>query len=303
MSRLSSFSKYLRIVCSSSLRLPSALMKPVVAAHHAGEHVEHSVHEVFAHLGGGAEVEHHDARLSLGPALHEEVPRVRVGVEEHVEEQLLVENLHQLRGDVVRIEPHLLELFGPRDLHALHERHREDPARAELVIDLGEQRVRIVGEVGRHALEALGLVHEVGLAAEHVVELIVHAHDLANRHEPPVHLDRPPHYDEVDLDDRLDVRVQHFHGDVVAVVGLGLVHLAERRGGDRLLTELGEQLVGRLAERPRDRVADLLVRPRRHLVLELFELACEHPRQERSHDRQNLPELDEHAAQLDAAVG
>ena len=76
----------------------------ILAGHEALEDVEHAIGEVLGELGRAAEVENDDARLTFGTLLDEEVPGVRVGVEEPVDEELLVEDFGQLRRDGVRIE-------------------------------------------------------------------------------------------------------------------------------------------------------------------------------------------------------
>ena len=104
----------------------------VLAGHQALQDVEHAVGEVRAQLGRRAEIEHDDARLALGPLLHEEVSGVRIGVEEPIDEQLLVEHLDQLGRDVVRIEIERVQRVLLRDLDAVHERHRHHRARRPL---------------------------------------------------------------------------------------------------------------------------------------------------------------------------
>ena len=104
MLRLSSFSKYLRIVRSSSARSPAGAMKPIVvdALARRGRPCASSGpagcrtcrrRGSSRQLGRRAEIEHDDPDLAVGPALHEEVSGVRIGVEEPIDEQLLVEHL------------------------------------------------------------------------------------------------------------------------------------------------------------------------------------------------------------------
>ena len=135
--------------------------------------MERSVDELVGHLGDGAEVEDDDERLTLRPLLDEEVPRVRVGVEVAVDEELLVEGLHEARREPGAIEPHAVDLVEAGDLHPLHEGHGEDVGRGPLVHDGRKEDVRLVGEVLRHALDARGFVQVVGLAPQEVDERTV----------------------------------------------------------------------------------------------------------------------------------
>ena len=63
--------------------------------------------------------------------------------------------------------------------------------------------------------------------------------------------------------------------------------------------EVVEDLVDARAELLLDARRDLLVRTRRHLVLEALELGAELLGEEVRHDREELPDLDEEALQLE----
>ena len=223
-------------------------------------------------------------------------------MEEAIDEELLVEHFDELRRDVVGIQAERLERVSLRDLHAIHERHRHHGARRVLRVDLREQDVRIVGEVLGHPLDHRGLVDEVGLALEHVAELLVDTLDLLDRDEVLVDLDRPAEHLQIDLDDGRDAGIEHLDGELGARCILGFVNLAERRGGDRLVRERLEHLLRRLAERFDERLADRLVRLGRHVVLQRLELLDDLARQERPHDGEDLTQLDVHAAQRDEAA-
>ena len=76
------------------------------------------------------------------------------------------------------------------------------------------------------------------------------------------------------------------------------MHLADRRGGDRLGLELHEQALQRLTELLLDHLLGLCERKRRHVVLETAELDDDVGRQHVGPHRQQLPELDERRAEL-----
>ncbi len=74
--------------------------------------------------------------------------------------------------------------------------------------------------------------------------------------------------------------------------------LADRSGGHRHRIELAEQPLDRLAEALLDYLRDLLVRKRRHVVLEAPELGDDVRRQDVRPHREQLAELDERRAEL-----
>ena len=81
-------------------------------------------------------------------------------------------------------------------------------------------------------------------------------------------LRRLVHQREVGLDLARRVRPLHLDDDAPPVRQRRAMHLADRRGGERLLVELGEQPLDRLAELLADRALDVLVRERAHVVLQ-----------------------------------
>ena len=126
--------------------------------------------------------------------------------------------------------------------------------------------------------------------------------DLLDRDKVLVELDRPAQHLEIDLDDRRDARVEHLDGELGARGIVRLVDLTERGGGDRLVRERLEHLLRRFPERLHERLLDRLVGLRRNIVLQRLELLHDLARQERSHHREDLAELDVHAAERDKAL-
>ena len=76
------------------------------------------------------------------------------------------------------------------------------------------------------------------------------------------------------------------------------MHLADRRGGERLLVELEEQPLDRLAELLLDHALDLRERERPHVVLEAAQLGDDVRRDDVGARREQLAELDERRPEL-----
>ena len=76
------------------------------------------------------------------------------------------------------------------------------------------------------------------------------------------------------------------------------MHLADRRGRERLLVELGEQPLDRLAELRADRALDVRERERAHVVLEPAQLGDDVGRNDVGPRREQLPELHERRPEL-----
>jgi hypothetical protein len=93
-------------------------------------------------------------------------------------------------------------------------------------------------------------------------------------------------------------RALDLHSDRVAVREHGAVHLADRRGGDRLAVELEEEALDREAEVVLDDALDLLVREGAYVVLQAAELGDDVRRQDVRAHREQLAELDEGRAEL-----
>ncbi|MCZ7687526.1 MAG: hypothetical protein M5U28_55825 [Sandaracinaceae bacterium] len=222
---------------------------------------------------------------------------MRIGVEEPVHEELLVEALDEAHRHRVRLDAELGHLLHAVDLEPLHEGHGEDVPRRQLAHDLGEEDVVRVREVRGHLLHHGRLVQVVGLAAEQIDERGVHALDVAHGDEPLVDGDGDAQDAHVHLDDVADARVEDLHGHLAAVLEPGLVHLPERRGGDGLLLDLRVELGRGPAEVVEEGPLELVEGSRRDLVLQRLELLRVHAREEPAHDREDLAELDVDAAQ------
>ena len=107
-------------------------------------------------------------------------------------------------------------------------------------------------------------------------------------------------YEQLDvaLDLPRRVRPLHLDDDLPAVRQHRAVHLADRRGRDRLLLELEEQPLDRLPELLADRALDVLERERAHVVLQRPELGDDVRRNDVGPGREQLAELHERRAEL-----
>ena len=113
---------------------------------------------------------------------------------------------------------------------------------------------------------------------------------------------------DVGLDLPRGARALHLDGDAPSVRERGLVHLADRRGGDRHRVELGEQALERVPELAFDDAPDVLERDRTDVILQRAQLDDDVGRNDVGTGREELselhegrPELVEHFPQMLAA--
>ena len=161
--------------------------------------------------------------------------------------------------------------------------------------------MRVSGEVAVQRVGVPALEPVVELLADRAGELV---DDLAHVHEVegPDALLRDARglveEAEVGFDLLGRARALDLDRDDMAVREHGSVHLADRRGGQRLAVELEEEALDREAEVFEDDALDLLVRERAHVVLEAAELGDDVRRQDVRAHREQLAELDEGRAEL-----
>ena len=120
-----------------------------------------------------------------------------------------------------------------------------------------------------------GLELVVELLGDALAQLVGDLLGVEARRDPPEQLQHHADVLEVGADDVLDAGVLDLDGDGAAVVQLGLVDLADRGGGDRLLVELGERVLQRLAEVVLDDLPHVLEGDARGHRLQLGELGLE----------------------------
>ena len=110
-------------------------ISPRSALQQRGREADDAVAEARRQVLGEPEVEQHQARLAVGAALHQDVARVRIGVEEAVAEDLLAVGLGQQLRHLVGVESGCAQARHVRDLDAVDELHHEHAARGQLPVD------------------------------------------------------------------------------------------------------------------------------------------------------------------------
>ena len=187
------------------------------------------------------------------------------------------------------------------DLRPAKELEREDACARVRPVDARDADVRVPGEVAMEGVGVPPLEPVVELLADRAGELVddlAHVHEVEGPHallrdasglveEAEVGFDLLGRAGALDLD-RDDMPVRE-HGSV---------HLADRRGGQRLAVELEEEALDREAEVFEDDALDLLVWERPHVVLEAAELGDDVRRQDVRAHREQLAELDERRPEL-----
>ena len=250
-------------------------------------------------LGDRAEIEERDRRRAGVVGADEEIPGVRIGVIDAVGEDLLAVELDDLTGEMPAVDLELLrgDLVG--DLEAGLEVGDQHAVGRQLLDDRRERDVRAAHEVrgDPRRVARLGLVVE--LLHHDRADLAIQLVEPLVRHEPLDDVEDPAQRVEVAADDLLDVGVLHLDRDLGAVDQAREVDLPDRGRGERALVELREHLLGAATVLLDQPLLDVLVRARRHRVLQPLELAAELLGKEVRHDRDQLPDLDEQALELD----
>ena len=161
--------------------------------------------------------------------------------------------------------------------------------------------MRVAGEMLVEGVGVARLEPVVELLADRARELVdeLARVDEVERADP---LLREPRRLLEELDVALDlarrVRPLHLDDDATAVRQRRAMHLADRRRGERLLLELEEEPLDRLAELLADRALDVGERERPHVVLQRAQLGDDVRRDDVRPRREELAELHERRAEL-----
>jgi hypothetical protein len=226
---------------------------------------------------------------------------MRIAVEEPVAE----DHRHPGLGDEVRELAPLLERPLVRmdvdDLRALEPFEREHPRARVAPEHARDVDVRVAGEVAVECGGVPRLETVIQLVTDRPRELV---HELARVDE----IERTDAFlrdprslveqREIRLDLSRRARALHLHRDLPSVREGRAVDLADRRGRDRLLVELGKQLVEAEAEVLLDDLLDLVERERTDVVLQSAQLRDDVRRQDVRSRRQELAELHERRTEL-----
>ena len=222
---------------------------------------------------------------------------MRVRVEEAVDHHLLVEGLEQLlrRGRADRA------LGRDRDRSAGDVAHHQEAAGREVGVDRRDGEAVERRDHLPHPGHVLGFVPEVQLAVERFGQVLEHGFEVDHRLQTrPVarllgeHLEQR----EVLLDQATGLGTLHLDHGLLAVREDRAVDLGDRARGERLGLDVLEDVFPRHAELLLHHEDDLLLRQRRHVVLELRQLLDEFRRQEVGPRRQDLSELAEGGPEL-----
>ena len=252
---------------------------------HQQEHQE--LPDLRSELPDHAEVQEVD--LVVPP---QQVPRVRVRVEEPVGHDLAVVGLEQLTG---RLRAGLA-LRGLADGDSLDLFHRQQPRGRELLVDLWHVQARIGPQHLAHAFDVAGLLVEIQLALQRgreVLEDRPHVDDLAKGRAVRGLADEDLEETEVAHDVVPSSRPLHLHHDPLAPGERGPVDLGDGARCHRIGDDALEHVLPRDAQLLLHHGHHFLLGERGDVVLERGELFHEGRREQVRAGRKNLPELGE----------
>src|SRR5215207_2996330 len=247
-----------------------------VAVPHGADHPLQRGYKGRLEGEGEPVVEEDEARLA-SPRMHEEVARVRVGVEDAAPEKLVCVDVHEEGSDLARFDPSPGERLFVRDLDPLHEVHDEEASRREVVHDPGDDGVVAVREGASQVLYGRGLAAEVQLEGERPAQVVGDGLELDLGLQTRDRAEDGFQSGEVGFDQGRNAGVLDLDGDLPPVREPGAVYLRDRSGGNRFPFELGEDLGHGSAQLAGDGFLDNGVGLGRHTVLEgeeLFDVGC-----------------------------
>ncbi len=204
------------------------------------EDVREMLHVLLGHPADDPEIDQPDPAVRQD----EDVPRVRIGVEQAVAQHHLEERRRPLERDLAAREPEPRErrmIVDPDALDPLHDQH---PPGRPLPEDLGNAEVRAALEVLPEPDGVRRLDEEVELPPDGAAELVHDARRVVGLQLSHMVVDerRDPAQDaDVAADGPLDVRPLHLHHDRPAVGQHGPVHLGDGRGGDGTGVKFGKK--------------------------------------------------------------
>ena len=201
----------------------------------------------------------------------------------------------QLLRERVAIDAGSFEPVGLGQRETLESFLDEQPARAQVAIDLRDADSRPRPEQHRHLLHCVGFVAEVDLLAQTLRELaqeVTRAHALAERRTALREVREQRKRSEIALEDFLDAGPLHLDDDGLTGTQSRAIRLPDRRGREWLPVELGKHLFDIGAEFGFEHWTHVFHRSRRDPVLQLRELATHLGREEVDAGRCDLPELD-----------
>ena len=222
---------------------------------------------------------------------------MRIGVEEALDQHLLVERLEQLAPGFAPLGT--VDRLAHR--RAVDELEHEQPRRREVAVQARHGEPRVRPEHLAHALDVLRLLQEVELAAQRLGEVLHERRDVdgaAQRLALERLLGEELEQAEVARDLLACARPLHLDDDVVAVLERRAVHLPDRPGRERRRLDRLEDVLPRHLQLLLHHVDDLRLGQRRDVVLQLRQLVDDVGRDEVRPRREDLPELRERRAEL-----
>mmetsp|Transcript_29724 Transcript_29724/g.74697 ORF Transcript_29724/g.74697 Transcript_29724/m.74697 type:complete len:218 (-) Transcript_29724:341-994(-) len=206
---------------------------------------------VFWHLAHQAKID--DAQVSLRRS--EEVPRVRVGVEEAVLEELSHGALDAHGDEVQGVKSHVSYAHCVGELYAVDPLHDNNPSGRQLRVDLWHLQASLVAVAIQEALRILGLVFVVQLLEDPLAKRVYEANEVvvpeAFGQEVFVghqQLGELPCQDHVQAYLVLQVGPLDLHSHRATIEQASTVDLAQRRRGHGCVTELCEAISERTQE-------------------------------------------------------
>ena len=259
---------------------------------------------VLVLLGQGAhdaEIERDEARVVAPRGIHPDVAGVRVGVEEVVAEDLCVEQLHALLGELHAIDAGRIEGGEIVDRNAAHALEGEDAGGGVRPDDFGHVEIVRIEEIASQQAGVGAFALQVELVEQGRFDFGDHVEraDLVGVGVDPIgqFAERTQQFD-IALDARLNIGPQHLDHDFAAIAQFGGMHLGDRGRGQRLLVEGGEASADGGAERAFDGDARLAAGERCDLVLQRGQFVGDVGRQQIATGREDLAELDEDRPEL-----
>ena len=236
---------------------------------------------------------------SRGKWVDEEVARMRVGMQEVVDEDLFQVGVVQLARQLRTADAGGVDGGEIVDLDAGHVFQGQHAAGGVLPENIRDVDARIIREVGGKAIGVVPLGDEIQLGACGGRELGVELIQVDAACDPAVPLQpahRQPHRRQVGGNEPLDSGALHLDHDLRPVHQAGPVHLGEGRRGLRHRLEARENLLHRPPELSGDQGPDIGQRLRRHLILQPLQLIGDRGWQDIDARAEELPQLDQDAA-------
>ena len=246
----------------------------------------------------------HDAEIDrVHPALavDQQVPRVEVGMEEAVAEDLEEEHRGHEGDDLREVVPFGLQPFAVVDRHAVDPARSKDAPCGPPPVDRRHLEPVHVLEIGLKLLRRRGFEAEIHLDPRRFREGFDRLHRLEPVEGAVKASDdtrQPSDQVEVAVECRLDAGSQHLDRHLLALGGHGAVHLGDRGRGDGLVVEFGEDLVEAAIELLLDGLSRLAARERGQAILQLGEIRRQLLADQIGTHRERLAQLHEGRSQL-----